>query len=289
MNTISQELLEFTEDDTALLNGSPFTGNAVTVTEEEVRSQVFVDGLMEGPSASWSGNGQVTALGCVYGGGMPVGALHRWDSAGALTLEEISDVAGNQRVIRTWGPDGRLVSEERHGRLFRSFDPETGRKVFLAWQKLRVSTAMEHPAHQEFLVVPDVADLTVGDVEGVGRLVLFGGAPHTGEAVTRDGRGRVEMHTFVEGVEDGPTLTWSSGGKLVVQGITRYPHGPVGPWHEWDERGRLLRETVHDALGNRVIIRELDGAGNIAREERRPPGRLLRDPETGEEYPAPWL
>jgi hypothetical protein len=62
----------------------------------------------------------------------------------------------------------------------------------------------------------------------------------------------------------------------------------VGPWYQWDEQGRLLRETVHDALGNRIIVRGLDEVGNIAREERRPPARLAREPATGEQRPAPW-
>jgi antitoxin component YwqK of YwqJK toxin-antitoxin module len=289
MNTIDHAHLVFDEDGIALLDGSPFTGTAVRAGEEEVRSQVYVDGFMEGPSATWDGNGQLVALGCVYGGGMRVGAFHRWDPTGALVLEEVDDVAGNRRLTRAWDPAGRLTREERHERLFASADPETGRKVDLAWQKLRVSARMAQPRNQEFLIVPDLEDLTVVEAPGTERRVLFEGAPYTGEAVTDDGRGGVQMHTFVEGVEDGFTLVWSPGGKLVLQGITRRPHGPVGPWHHWDEQGRLLRETVHDALGNRVIVRELDETGDIVREEHRPPTRLARHPGTDEELPALWL
>ncbi|WP_017572560.1 toxin-antitoxin system YwqK family antitoxin [Nocardiopsis halotolerans] len=290
MRTVNHEHLDLPEDDDiTFLDGSPFTGTAVRTGGSEVRSQVYVDGFMEGPSATWNGDGQLTALGYVYGGGMRVGALHQWDSTGALVLEQISDTAANQRITRTWDPTGQLTGEERHPRLFASFDPETGEKIDLAWQKLRVSARMPHPGNQEFLTVPDVEDLTVVGAPDSERRVLFEDVPYTGETVTRDHRGRVEMHTFVEGVEDGPTLAWSPSGKLVLQGITRHPHGPVGPWHQWDEQGRLLRETVHDALGNRIIIRELDETGNIIREERRPPTRLARHPETGEALPALWL
>lgn len=290
MNTIGHHHLDFTRDeDLALLDGAPFTGRSVATTSHETSAQVYVDGLMEGPSASWDSSGRLTFLGWIHGGGMPVGVRHRWDPAGALILEEVNDTAGNQRLTRRWDASGRLVSEGHRPRLFASSDPGTGEKVFLAWQQLRVSAAMPRPAHQEFLVVPDIDDLAVENVEGLGRRVLFQGSPYTGEAVTRDHRGRVEMHTFVGGVEDGPTLAWSPSGKLVVQGLTQHPHGPVGPWHQWDGQGRLLRETVHDALGNRVIVRELDQAGNIIREERRAPTRLARDPETGREHPAPWL
>ncbi|WP_116244585.1 toxin-antitoxin system YwqK family antitoxin [Nocardiopsis sp. FIRDI 009] len=125
-----------------------------------------------------------------------------------------------------------------------------------------------------------------GDSSGA---ALLDGKPFTGEAVRHaDGR-RVELRTFIEGYEDGPVLRWSPSGKLIVQGSRKHPHGAVGPWHEWDEEGRLLRETVYDALGNQVMTRELDRSGNIVKEERTAPTRLRQDPETGERAPAPWL
>ncbi|WP_017599158.1 toxin-antitoxin system YwqK family antitoxin [Nocardiopsis lucentensis] len=118
---------------------------------------------------------------------------------------------------------------------------------------------------------------------------LLDGKPFTGEAVRYvDGR-RVELRTFIEGTEDGPVLRWAPSGKLIGQGSGKHPHGAVGPWHEWDEEGRLLRETVYDALGNRIMTRELDRSGNIVKEERSVPTRLREDPETGEYRPAPWL
>lgn len=289
MRRVDHRELEFPEGGRTTLLGRPFTGQAITEGTTETSAQTFIEGIESGPELSWHNDGQLLSLNHTSPGGMPVGPLHHWDTEGRLTYEHINDPFANQRVIRNWDTSGRLISEERHQRLFASHDPRTGRKVFLAWHRLRVSAAMRHPAHQEFLVVPDVNDLTVEDVEGLGRRVLYDGAPFTGEAVTRDRHGRTEMHTFVEGVEDGPTLTWAPSGKLVIQGITQRPHGPVGPWHQWDEQGRLLREVVHDALGNRIIVRQLDEAGNIAREERRPPARLARDPETGREHPAPWL
>ena len=118
---------------------------------------------------------------------------------------------------------------------------------------------------------------------------LYKGMPFTGEAVIYENGARVGLRTFVEGSEDGPRLRWSPSGKLVAQGVFRSAIGPVGAWHEWDEEGRLLSETIYDALGNRIIFRGMDEAGNIAKEEIFPPVRLLRDSETGEERPAPWL
>ncbi len=261
----------------------------MTRDSDKTHAQTFVHGLEHGPKMSWHDNGQLASLENVSTGGMPVGPAHYWDTQGHLVFEYIDDAYANHRLSRRWNTSGRLVSEERHEAQFGGVDTATGEKVFVPWQTIRLAPGMRAPERGDSLSAVDVSDLTVGEAEGLGRRVLFQGSPYTGEAVTRDHQGRTEMHTFVEGVEDGPTLTWSPTGKLVVQGLTQHPHGPVGPWHQWDEQGRLLRETVHDALGNRVIIRELDEAGNIAREEHRPPTRLARDPETGEEHPAPWL
>ncbi|WP_239643889.1 hypothetical protein [Nocardiopsis kunsanensis] len=97
------------------------------------------------------------------------------------------------------------------------------------------------------------------------------------------------MRQVLDGREEGPVWEWSPVGKLVLQGVLHHPYGRVGPWHEWDETDRLVSETIYDALGNRIIDRRLDEVGNIAHEERYEPARLWRDPETGQERPAPWL
>ncbi|GAA0976561.1 hypothetical protein GCM10009551_011840 [Nocardiopsis tropica] len=133
-------------------------------------------------------------------------------------------------------------------------------------------------------------DIEEIDLSGGGGMeALYKGMPFTGEAVIYENGARVGLRTFMEGSEDGPRLKWSPSGKLVAQGIFRSTVGPVGAWHEWDEEGRLLSETIYDALGNRIIFRRMDEAGNIAKEEVFLPERLLRDPGTGEERPAPWL
>ncbi|MBE3000122.1 hypothetical protein IDM40_15615 [Nocardiopsis sp. HNM0947] len=71
--------------------------------------------------------------------------------------------------------------------------------------------------------------------------------------------------------------------------MLHHPYGRVGPWHEWDETGRLLSETVYDALGNRIIDRHFDETGNLAHEQHHEPTHLWTDPDTGQERPAPWL
>lgn len=101
--------------------------------------------------------------------------------------------------------------------------------------------------------------------------------------------GRKELRTFIEGLEDGPVLIWNPSGKLIAQGNRCHLYGLVGPWHEWDEQGRLLREIIYDALGNKIIHRELDENQNIVKQERFEPATLMTDPETGEQHPAPWL
>ncbi|GAA1444722.1 hypothetical protein [Nocardiopsis tropica] len=289
MLRVDHKDLAFPEGDRVSLRGVPFTGQAVTGGRTETSVQTFVEGIERGPEFSWDDAGQLLSLGHARAGGMPVGPLHYWDPQGGLVFEQVNDPFGNQRLVRTWDASGRLVGEERYEAQFGRVSPETAGKGFIPWQTIRLAPGMEGPEYGGFLPAVGIDDLTVADVEGLGRRVLYQDTPFTGEAVTRDPQGSVEMHTFVEGIEDGPTLAWSPSGKLVAQGITQHPHGPVGPWHQWDEQGRLLRETVHDALGNRIIVRELDEAGNIAREERRPPARLVRDPATGEERPAPWL
>ncbi|MBE2998830.1 hypothetical protein IDM40_08950 [Nocardiopsis sp. HNM0947] len=71
--------------------------------------------------------------------------------------------------------------------------------------------------------------------------------------------------------------------------MLHHAYGKIGPWNEWGAQARLVRQTIFDALGNRIIERHFDEAGNIAHEERNAPTRLWRDPATGEERPAPWL
>lgn len=115
------------------------------------------------------------------------------------------------------------------------------------------------------------------------------GKPFTGDAVYRCHNGETEARAVVDGREEGRVFRWSASGKLIVQGVRRHPYGPIGPWHEWDERGRLLRETIYDALGNKIIHRELDENQDIVKQERFRPETFMTDPDTGERCPAPWL
>ncbi|XKK37174.1 hypothetical protein HFP72_20010 [Nocardiopsis sp. ARC36] len=117
---------------------------------------------------------------------------------------------------------------------------------------------------------------------------LLDGKPFTGQAVEYDDGNPVELMTYVGGVENGPRLTWSpNNGQLVVQGNMRYPH-PVGPWHYWDEDGKLARERIFDTAGNLRIMRTWDEAGNLTSEERYEPEVGLRNQATGEENVLRW-
>ncbi|PWV44948.1 hypothetical protein BDW27_12062 [Nocardiopsis sp. L17-MgMaSL7] len=124
---------------------------------------------------------------------------------------------------------------------------------------------------------------------GGGGLAFYLGKPYSGEAHARTEDGGLKVWTFMEGSEDGPFTVWNASGKLILLGVRRHPYGKVGPWHEWDEEGRLLSETIYDALGNRIIHRELDENLNFVKQERFEPTTLQTDPETGRQSPAPWL
>ncbi|MEU0239491.1 hypothetical protein ABZ234_17540 [Nocardiopsis sp. NPDC006198] len=281
MRRVDSEELDYLDEISVRIPGGSFTGQAVEKDGRFTHYQTFVKGYALGPVFLLNERGVALEYSNRVGN-ISLGPYFFWDENGRLREEGVSDYSdGSLRVLRRWDEAGILVHFEENPPRAPFVDPETGENLFRPWRSVPSHPGI--PGREGY-----VEAVGMGELDFEGR-VTYQGAAYTGEAVLVEGSGRAEMRTFVEGAEDGPFLVWSPSGKLVTQGVTRDPYGPVGPWHEWNEEGRLLSETIYDALGNRIIFRGMDEAGNIAKEEVFPPERLLRDPETGEERPAPWL
>lgn len=280
MKKVDADELEYLDELTVRLSGESFTGQAVEKDGEYSHYQTFTKGYALGPSYLVGGDGSLLEYANRIGN-LAVGPYFTWRRDGELLEEGVLDFSDRSvRLLRKWGADGLLLHEEKNPPRDPSVDPVTGRRRFRLWRS--VPPHPDAPGLDGYVEAVRLRDLDVGD------RLTYRGSPYTGEAVSLEA-GKVQMRTFVEGFEDGPFLAWSTSGKLITQGLTRSPYGPVGPWHEWDEEGRLLSETVFDALGNRIIVRELDGIGNIVTQRRFRPTRLVRDGDSGEERPAPWL
>ncbi|XKK41149.1 hypothetical protein HFP72_12745 [Nocardiopsis sp. ARC36] len=117
---------------------------------------------------------------------------------------------------------------------------------------------------------------------------LLNGQPFTGRAIEYDDGLPVELTTYIDGREEGPRLTWSTEGQLLIQGNMSRSHGAVGPWHFWDEDGNLIREHIFDAAGNIRIIREWDETGRIIGEERHEALRGNRPVDKENRGPLRW-
>lgn len=268
MRRISSEEIDFLDDVTARLPGSAMTGQSVERDGGNLDVQTFVRGYALGPAFLLGEDGKLLEYSnCV--GNLELGPSFAWYSNGGLRGERVVDFSSRVTILsRSWSKSGVLLSEEmtEGSEAWRQIPPHPGR-----------------PGLNGYIEVPAIRDLEFGDQ------VTHQGVPYSGEAISLGDDGGVELFTFAEGVEDGPFVKWSSGGKLIIQGLRQGLYGKIGPWHEWDEQGRLLREIIYDALGNKIIHRELDEGQNIVAQEHFGPTTLMADPETGERYPAPWL
>ncbi|MBQ1080376.1 MULTISPECIES: toxin-antitoxin system YwqK family antitoxin [unclassified Nocardiopsis] len=117
---------------------------------------------------------------------------------------------------------------------------------------------------------------------------LLDGDLFTGEVVEYEDGVAVELTTYHEGIAEGPRLSWNEDGQLISQGYMGRLIGAVGPWHEWDRDGNLIREIVFDEAGNIRLIREWDAHGNFSGEEKRKPYRIPRSVRTGDRGPLRW-
>ncbi|NYH52018.1 antitoxin component YwqK of YwqJK toxin-antitoxin module [Nocardiopsis arvandica] len=281
MQRINSEELGFLDEITARFPGHSFTGQSVERDGEYTQFQTFVRGYAIGPSFLADQKGKLLEYSnCV--GNIPIGPYFFWSKNGSIAEERVDDFSdGSVRLIRKWDEQGRLTHEDKNPPRKPIVDISSGEAKFRSWQY--VPPHPDAPGSKGHVQAVRLSDLDFG-----GQVTLED-FPYTGEAILLKASGATQLQTFVEGSEDGPFLIWAPSGKLILQGLRQSPHGPVGPWHEWDEEGRLLRETIYDALGNRIIARELDEHCNIVKQEKFAPTRLLTNPETGGEHPAPWL
>lgn len=285
MRDVDYEFFDHIDDTSAVLDGEGFTGRAVQEDLGAFIYQIFINGSPWGPDYFMDTTGRLLEYSNSYGGGQWVGPRYEWDSSGNLVKEEIMDSHCMLRVVREWDSQGRLTLNEEYepGELKKSLWEELGP---WRWRTIPIPSELgENSDEDAWWQAKDINTLTFDD-QGAACLK---GNKYSGEAYSWSEGGGLEARTFMNGWENGPLSVWDSNKKLIRLGITRAPYGRVGPWHEWDEQGRLLREVIYDALGNKIIHRELDENQNIVSQERFEPATLMTDPETGEQHPAPWL
>ncbi|WP_433699778.1 hypothetical protein [Nocardiopsis sp. CA-288880] len=283
MIVVDFEALEFPDEWSAEYDGAPFTGYSLEKEDGYSSFQLFISGKANGPDYILTKVGFLVSCGNRTRIGRLLGASYDWDVDGNLISETIKDEEGVVHIDRRWESSGALV--EGSDCISRNITGR-GSEASAPWLRTPPVVAPQDAQSGRFSEAVSVEGL---EISPENQALLLHGENFTGRAFHQETDGRSETYTVVDGFEHGPVLKWSASGRLVTQGLRRHPHGAVGPWHEWDEEGRLLSETIYDTLGNRIIHRELDDQCNIVRQERFEPRTLLRSPETGEEHPAPWL
>ncbi|WP_249188445.1 hypothetical protein [Nocardiopsis sp. MG754419] len=270
----------------AYFKGQGFTGYAVESEPGYVSHRAFIRGVAQGCDYTINESGTLADFAILAPYRPIVGAVIGWDEDGHLTSEKISDEVGRLLIHREWDSRGNLHLElsSELSKMNRFLDQADHHRS--PWLDIPQAAALSDVTPENCTSTVRVADL---QQESDGGLFYLRGQPFTGDVLFRSLVGAIEVRAVVDGREEGPVFRWSLSGNLIIQGVRRHPHGPVGPWHEWDEQGRLLRETIYDALGNKIIHRELDENQNIVEQEHFAPTTLMIDPETGEQYPAPWL
>ena len=246
MKRFDSDEIDFLDDVTARLPEGSMTGQSVEKDGDNLDIQTFIHGYALGPAFVLSKDGTLLEYSnCV--GNLEIGPHFSWHPNGNLKEEKVNDFSsGVTSMHRSWSESGALLREE----VARNSD---------AWRQ--IPPHPDKPGLNEYIEVPAIRDLKFGEQ------ATLQGVPYSGEAISLSEAGDTELLTFVEGVEEGPFLRWSSRGNLVLQGLRHGLYGPIGPWHEWDEQGRLLREIIYDALGNKIIHRELDESQNVVSQE----------------------
>lgn len=273
MKKVDFDELDSNNERYADFEGQGFTGYAVEQEPGYISYRSFIRGIAQGPDYTITESGILVDYVILSINKPTVGVVIGWDEEGNLTSEKIPGLDGRMLLHREWDSHGKINLENKeHG--------------FTPWVEIPKISTPDNVSAGSFTSTVKFEDLRQGTDHHEFHL---NGEPFTGNVFHQSVNGEIEVRAVVDGREEGRVFRWSSTGKLIAQGVRRHPHGPVGPWHEWDERGRLLREIIYDALGNKIIHRELDDDQNIVQQEHFEPTTLMTDPETGEQRPAPWL
>ena len=287
MIRVDEEELDFDGEDYAEYQGVKFTGYSVEDDGDLINIASFVGGRSCGVQFSaWKESGGLKYYSNSTFRDVVVGGSYQWNLEGNLISEVITGLSWSSRVLRKWEESGALLSDAREKGVGHELDEQRLGLGFVPWMKQPRMGSIGNYTNWRFTLAVREGEARCDSLDERFRLR---GESFWGYLVSTTTGGRTRMRQILDGREEGPVWEWSPVGKLVLQGVLHHPYGRVGPWHEWDETGRLLSETIYDALGNRIIDRRLDEVGNIAHEERYEPARLWRDPETGNERPAPWL
>lgn len=100
------------------------------------------------------------------------------------------------------------------------------------------------------------------DAVTTGGVLRHQGVPFTGEVVETKPDGTVlTLHTYLDGVEDGPYREWFDTGTPRAEGEVRRGV-PVGRHRRWHPDGRLAAERVFSDTGDERARREWDGNGD---------------------------
>lgn len=279
MKIVNLESLDFPDEWSAEHEGEPFTGYSLEEEDGYSSFQLFISGTANGPDYIRAKTGFLISYGNRSRFGLTPGASYDWDIDGNLISEIIKDDTGKSIIEREWNSSGELVNGVCK-------IPNTDSEKATSWLKVPPLVFAQEARSGDFSVSLSSEDLDTTSGEGV---FLLQDKPFTGRVFHEKSDGRIEVRTMVDGFEHGPVFYWSPEGHLITQGVRKHPYGPVGPWHEWDKEGRLLQETIYDALGNQILIREFDKNCNIIKQKRVSPTKLLVNPESGDKQPAPWL
>lgn len=286
MKKVDFDELESSNERYADFEGEGFTGYAVEREPGYVSYRTFIRGMAHGPDYTLTESGVLVDFEILAINKPTVGAAISWNAEGSLASERIEASSGGLVVNREWDDRGNLSHEKKS----QPYAPVSGvggaGSGPIPWVDIPKISAPDSIRPGSFSAAVRVENLLQDADSGE---YILNGLSFTGDVFYQNSTGEMEVRAVVDGLEEGRVFRWASTGEFIGQGVRRYPYGPVGPWHEWDEQGRLLREIIYDVLGNKIIHRELDESQNIVTQEHLEPAALMTDPETGERYPAPWL
>ncbi|GHC83814.1 hypothetical protein GCM10007079_25250 [Nocardiopsis terrae] len=196
MKRIDSGDVEFLDDVTARLPGGSLIGQLIEMDGKCADVQTFIKGYTQGPSFLIGETGSILEYSNRIGN-HAIGPRFTWDSGGNLREERVDDFSdGTVRLLRTWDDQGVLVYSETKSPQHLFVAPDTGENQFRPWRDVPANP--DAPGVGGYIEAPLMRNLVFGD------LIAYEGDSYTGEAIRVLESGATELHTFVEGLEDGP-------------------------------------------------------------------------------------